>query len=202
MFCDERSQNMTRVDGRRLRREQGRLAAVDALIDLVLEGHAPPTSDQIAERAGVSVASVFRYFDSLDDLRHEGIVRYLQRYDHLLDLPEIGERSRSVRIANLVDARIRFYETIDPMARLARSQAMTVPELDETLERVRSTLSDQVSEHFAAELGALRPSPRRERLALVAAVTSYETWDLLRRQGLDRVEIARSMRSGLDLLLS
>lgn len=190
-----------RVDGRHLRREAGRRAVVDAMIDLILDGHVPPTAELVAERAGVSLASVFRYFDHLDDLRYEAIRRYLERYDHLLDLDQIGERSLTRRIAAVVDARVRFYGTIEPMARLARAQALTVPEVAATLERVRATLGDQLAEHFAEELRSLRPGQRRERLALVAALTSYESWDLLRRQGLDTPGVANAMRTGLDRLL-
>lgn len=191
-----------KVDGRRLRREQGRVAVVDAMIDLVLDGRTPPTADEIAARAGVSTASVFRYFDSLDDLRRHGIRRYLERYDRLLDVPDIGEHGLERRIATLVEARQRFYETIDPMARLARAQALTVPELDEALGRVRATLTDQLSEHFAAELAAERPARRREVVALVAAMTSYESWEQLRRQGLDRRAVGRAMRLGVERLLA
>lgn len=192
----------SKMDGRRLRREQGRAAVVDAMIDLVLAGRTPPSADEIAARAGVSTASVFRYFDSLDDLRRHGIQRYLERYDHLLGIPDIGERGFSTRVANLVESRQRFYETIEPMARLARAQALTVPELDEALGRVRATLSDQLSEHFAAELMGLRPSRRRELVAVVAALTSYESWEQLRRQGLDRAAVGRALRTGVERLLA
>lgn len=191
-----------KIDGRRLRREQGRAAVVDAVIDLVLAGATPPSADDIAARAGVSTASVFRYFDSLDDLRRHAIGRYLQRYDHLLDIPDIGEHGLARRVANLVEARQQFYETIEPMARLARSLALTVPELDDTLGRVRATLADQLSEHFAAELGGMRPSRRRELVAVIAALTSYEAWEQLRRQGLDRDAVGRALRTGVERLLS
>ena len=190
-----------KVDGRRLRREQGRVAVVDAMIDLVLAGHTPPSAEQVAAHAGVSTASVFRYFDSLDDLRRRGIQRYLERYDHLLDVPGIGEHGLTHRVATFVEARQRFYETIDPMARLARAQALTVPDVDDALGRVRATLADQLSEHFAAELAGLRPNRRRELVALVAALTSYESWEQLRRQGLDRAAVGRAMRLGVDRLL-
>lgn len=190
-----------KVDGRRLRRDQGRASVVDATIDLVLAGRIPPTADEVAAHAGVSVASVFRYFDSLDDLRRQGIQRYFERYDHLLAVPEIGERALPRRVTNLIEARQCFYETTEPMARLARALAVTVPELDEALGRVRATLSDQLSEHFATELAALRPAERRDLIALLAALTSYETWEQLKRQGLDRDEIGRALRTGVTRLL-
>lgn len=191
----------SKVDGRRRRREQGRATVVDAVIDLVLAGSAVPSAEEIAARAGVSTASVFRYFDSLDDLRRHAIQRYLERYDHLLDIPDIGEHGLGKRVANLVEARQRFYETIEPMARLARALALTVPDLDDALGRVRATLTDQLSEHFAAELDGLRPSRRREVVAVAAALTSYETWEQLCRQGLDRNAVGRSLRIGLERML-
>jgi hypothetical protein len=88
------------------------------------------------------------------------------------------------------------------MARLARAQALTVPELDEALGRVRATLADQLSEHFAAELSGLRPSRRRELVAVVAALTSYESWEQLHRQGLDRASIGRALRLGVERLVT
>ena len=199
VVADERRE---KVDGRRLRREHGRAAVVDAMIDLVLDGRTPPTADEIAARAGVSTASVFRYFDSLDDLRREGIRRYLERYDHLLDVADLGEHGLARRIVAVVEARQRYYTTIEPMARLARSLAVTVPELDAALARVRATLADQLSEHFAAELAPLRPARRRELLALVAVTTSYETWEQLRHQGLDAAAVVRATRHALSRLLT
>ena len=189
------------TDGRRLRRLQGRLAVIDAMIDLVLEGHAPPQAELVAERAGVSLASVFRYFATLDELRHEAIGRYFERYSHLMSIPDIGEHSLTRRIDNLVRARAQYHETTEPMCRLARRQAAAVIEISDTLDRVRSTLSDQLSAHFCAELARLRPSGRRELVAVIAALTSFESWDLLYRAGLDRNAVNRALRQSLHRLL-
>ena len=104
------------VDGRRRRREDGRRAVVDAVIDLLLDGHTPSV-EAVAGRAGVSVASVFRYFATLDDLRHEGIHRFLERIDHLLAVPAIGSGSLDDRIDRLVRARLRYYDAAAPVAR-------------------------------------------------------------------------------------
>ncbi len=189
------------VDGRRARRERGRLAVIDAVIDLVLEGRAPPTAEAISERAGVSEASVFRYFDTLDDLRHGAIGRYFERHGHLMEIPDIGEHGLDRRVRNLVEARIRFYETSEPMAAMARRQTADVPELGDALLRVRSTFVDQLAQHFDEELGRLRPQVRRERLAVLAALTSFESWQQLRQQGLDRAAVARALRRAVADLI-
>ena len=75
------------VDGRRLRRERGRDAVIDALFELLLEGSPTPKSDELARRAGVSEASVFRYFDSLDDLFLRAFQAFQERYAPLLTIP-------------------------------------------------------------------------------------------------------------------
>lgn len=67
------------------------LPVIDAVIDLVLEGDPSPDSASVAERAGVSCASVFRYLATLEQLRTEATGRVFERF---LDLftPE-GEPS-------------------------------------------------------------------------------------------------------------
>ena len=56
------------TDGRTRRRERGRAAVIEALIEPLFEGVVSPTADQISERAGVSTMSLYRYFDGANDL--------------------------------------------------------------------------------------------------------------------------------------
>ena len=87
------------------------------------EGRTPPSVEEVAERAGVSVSSVFRYFDSLDDLHAQTIERYFERYEPLFEVPARPDGSTAERVAALVDARLELYETIAPIARAARVRA-------------------------------------------------------------------------------
>src|SRR6185437_733480 len=66
-------------DGRRLRRDRNRMAVVDALLDLYGESNLRPSTAEIADRAGLSHRSLFRYFDDFDDLCREAICRAEQR---------------------------------------------------------------------------------------------------------------------------
>ena len=59
---------MTAIDGRTARAVRTREAIVDACIALVDEGDVRPTALKVAERAGVSVRSVFQHFDDLEGL--------------------------------------------------------------------------------------------------------------------------------------
>lgn len=187
------------VDGRRLRRERNRRAVLDAMIDLVLEHDEPPSAEAVAERAGVSLASLFRYFETLDDMRRHGTARYFERFDDLLAVPDIGVGPLAARIESLVAARDAFYTRTAPMARLARRRSADVDALADTLVRVRATLAEQIEQHFAPELGALDPAPRGERVAVLAALTSFESWDQL--DNLGDGSRRRALRSALADLL-
>ena len=56
------------VDGRNARRVRNRQAVVDATLALLDEGHTDISVDEVVERSGVSKRSIFRYFETLDDL--------------------------------------------------------------------------------------------------------------------------------------
>jgi AcrR family transcriptional regulator len=165
------------VDGRRARRERGRIAVSDAVIDLVVEGNADPTAEQVAKRAGVSVASLFRYFKTLKELRRETLRRYFKRYDHLFQLPDISEGTLEHRSQVFVNCRAKWYETTEPMCRGARRRAPDVPDLDEVLHSVRARQADQIRQCFAYELEALSPSARDDLVATISTLTSFESWD-------------------------
>src|SRR3954470_18279608 len=53
------------VDGRTARATRTREAVVSAVLDLVNEGNPKPTAREIADRAGVSLRSVYVHFDDL-----------------------------------------------------------------------------------------------------------------------------------------
>jgi AcrR family transcriptional regulator len=53
------------LDGRRVRSERSRKSIIDAMLQLVEEGILVPTAQQVSERAGVSLRSVFRHFSDM-----------------------------------------------------------------------------------------------------------------------------------------
>ncbi|AXK75229.1 MULTISPECIES: TetR/AcrR family transcriptional regulator [Mycobacteriaceae] len=167
------------VDGRRARRERGRAAVVEATIDLVLEGFSPPTVEQVADRAGVSTASVFRYFDTLDELRDETTRRYYQRFAHLLQISDLGVGTLDVRIRRFVDSRHEQYAVTAPMARMVRNRASKVSALQEILHRHRAAMAADIGTHFAAELDELGAAARGDLVGTIATLTSFEAWSEL-----------------------
>jgi AcrR family transcriptional regulator len=67
----------TAPDGRALRSERSRRAIHEALFALVGEGVLQPTAQQVADRAGVGIRTVFRHFEDMDALLAEIHARVL-----------------------------------------------------------------------------------------------------------------------------
>jgi len=184
------------VDGRRLRRKQNRDAVLDALAELFEEGNLQPTSGEIAERAGLSPRSLFRYFDDVDDLNHAAIDRELARARPLLDAGTVASDPTAVKIDRVVEARIRLFEAIAPAARSARVGAHRHHLVAAQIAQSRSYLRNQLRQLFAPELNGTALLPALD------ALLSFETYELLRGdQKLSRSKTASALTAALAALL-
>jgi AcrR family transcriptional regulator len=170
----------TEVDGRRARRQQNRAAVLDALAELYSEGTYEPSAAEIAERAGLSPRSLFRYFDDVDDLNRATIDQQLERARPLLAVDARPDDPTATKVERLVEARLRLYDAIAPVARAARICAWRHPVLAEQIATTRSYLCHQLERLFAAELDALGPQRAGAALAAVDALCSFEAVELLR----------------------
>ena len=169
----------TELDGRRARRQQNRAAVLDALAELYGEGTYEPSAAEIAERAGLSPRSLFRYFDDVDDLNRATIDQQLDRARPLLAVDVRPEDPTVTKVERLVAARLRLYDDIAPVARAARICAWRHPVLAEQIATTRSYLRHQLERLFAPELDALGPE-RAAALAAADALCSFEAAELLR----------------------
>src|ERR1043165_6133853 len=79
------------VDGRTARAQRTRAAVVDALLQLINEGDLRPTAPRIAERAKVSLRSVFQHFTDLEALYAAATTREIDIIAGLVEaLPSEG----------------------------------------------------------------------------------------------------------------
>jgi len=186
------------VDGRRLRRTQNRTAVVHALVELFEEGVYQPSTAEIAERAGISPRSLFRYFEDVDDLHRAAIDSQLERAQPLLDLDVEPADETRIKIDSIVEARVRLFETIEPAARAGRVAAHRRPLVATTLDESRSYLRSQLRRLFERELDG----PRAALLPAVDALCSFESYELLRvHQGLSRPKTVAALTAALTKLL-
>ncbi len=168
------------ADGRTARRDRNREAVLDAVLDLFADGSLTPVPAEVAKRSGVSLRSVYRYFDDMDALVRAAIARNLARMGHLFDLAEPGVGPLADRVERTVAARLRLYDGIAPIARAAVARAPQIPIIDERLQETRLLLRRQVEEMFAPELAALEPDARREVVAAVDVLLELDSIEHLR----------------------
>jgi TetR/AcrR family transcriptional regulator of autoinduction and epiphytic fitness len=189
-----------RVDGRVARGERTRAAIVTAFLDLITEGDPRPSARSIAERAGVSVRSIFQHFADLESLRDDVLSIQTERVRPLvLDLDRQGDLEQ--RISALADQRCALYEFIAPLRR-SMTYVERGPAIELRVAEMADALRHQVVLQFRTELTALGPERRRPASAALDALTSYEAWDQLRRsQGLSPADARHAVATALAALL-
>ncbi|WP_421119254.1 TetR/AcrR family transcriptional regulator [Aquihabitans daechungensis] len=168
-------------DGRTARRDRNREAVLDAVLDLFADGSMTPVPAEVAERSGVSLRSVYRYFDDMDALVRAAIARNLARMGPLFDLDDPGRGPLADRVDRTVAARLRLHDGIAPMARAAVARAPQNPLIDERLQETRLLLRRQVEEMFAPELAELDAEARHDVVAAIDVLLELDSIDHLRR---------------------
>jgi AcrR family transcriptional regulator len=179
-----------------------RTRALDAFIDLVLERGAHPRPEEVAERADVSIASLYRYFTDLDELRHDAVARLVERFPDLFVISKIGTGDRQERIASFTAARLALHESLHPLQLLARTTSRHDPSARQHVDTARAAMADQIRRHFDAELRTLGPARREDTVATIAALTSVESWEQIRRSH-DRTpaQTRRAWSDAIDRIL-
>jgi AcrR family transcriptional regulator len=160
------------TDGRHERRQSNRAAVVQAVLDLYADGRYDCSAADVAERAGLSPRSLFRYFEDTEDLARAAIEHQQAIARPLLRLDVGPDDDLATRIAGLVEARTRMWLAVAPAARAARMRAPVSPVVSAELHRVRSLLRRQVAELFAVDADAAT-------VAAVDVLVSFESLELL-----------------------
>lgn len=181
------------LDGRRLRREQSRRRIIEAMIELVYEGVREPTAEQVAERAGLAMRTVFRHFKDMESLYREISVRMHARARELLD----AGKGRPETLHAVVEARARVFEEVMPM----RLSADVMRHRSPFLQREAASLVRLCRDTLERCLPASALPGRRDRLEALDALLSIETWIRLRRdQRLSAAAARRVLHGAVDAL--
>ena len=166
-------------DGRRRRRAQNRLAVVDAVLDLYQDGNLRPGTDEIAERAGLSPRSLFRYFDDVDDLARAAVARQQARALPLLPIGTTADAPLREKAKALVEQRFRLFEAIGQAEKVTRIRSPFEPILAQELSQTRAFLRSQLLDLFVPEFERMSGRKAASVLAAADVLTSFESYQLL-----------------------
>ncbi|GAB3933145.1 hypothetical protein GCM10027614_03540 [Micromonospora vulcania] len=167
-----------RVDGRTARAERTRAAIVEAHLALISEGDLRPTGERIAERAGISLRTLWTNFKDMETLFEASGAEVLRQQD-----AAYRPISPGLPLAKRVDAycrqRARLLQLIAPSARAAQMRELVSDQLHRNRLKHIDRVRGEVEELFAAELE--QAGRGREQLlhALVGA-SMWPAWSMLR----------------------
>jgi AcrR family transcriptional regulator len=190
------------TDGRTARRIRNEAAVIDAMIELISEGEFDPTAEQIADRAGVSHRSVYRYFSSRTQLIEAVIERVLDRIAPVVFFEGVGEGSFDERAARFVEARVAAFGDFGPIARAAFRRAVSDEAIEQAIDAARSMLREQLVQHFDSELTAIEPDRRRLVVALLDTLLQFEALEHMTGPGgLSDDELGAALSMHLEMHL-
>jgi AcrR family transcriptional regulator len=192
----------SRLDGRTARRDRNSEAVLDTVHAMFVEGNFSPAVEEVAARSGVSLRSVYRYFEDTEALLRQAIERRVSLVERLFVLPELGEGPLDKRIAGIVNHRLVLHSKLGPTVRAAVLRAPVSPLLAAQVSQRRLMLSQQLERHFAPEAARIGPPRAAEVLACADALCEFEAMEHLRVQrGLSVARTRGTMVTGLAALL-
>lgn len=191
------------TDGRTARRDRNRQAVLDAVLDLFAEGNLDPGVHQVADRSGVSLRSVYRYFEDLDELVTAAIDRQMQRTRPLFEIEGLGEGPLPERAQRFVDRRLRLFESVRTIYRASRVRAASDPRVQKDLLDTQVWLAEQAKQMFGPELRAADQPRCTDTGRAIDLLTQFDAIEHLRhRCGLSVEETSATLQRNLLQLLS
>jgi AcrR family transcriptional regulator len=172
-------------------REDTRARIVRATMQVHDEkGIGPATMSEIAQRAGVGLATVLRHFPTYGQLVQTcGMHVWQELRPPVPDAAAAvfaGLEGRSARLARLVEELDGFYARGALRLRIAGRDRETVPEVAAFFAAVEAGIAAYVAE-------ALRPEDvPRETLATVTAIMGFPVWSALEEAGLSGERLAET----------
>jgi AcrR family transcriptional regulator len=193
--------DMTKIDGRVARGRRTRQAIVTALLDLVGGGDVSPSAKDIAERAGVSLRSVYQHFTDVERLYEDASDRI---FDMVLSASEEidPEAPLERRVEEMAASRAAALEMLAPFHRATRLLERNSSTIRKGRETMRQWHRDRLSRIFATELAKAPDPVRQPLLGALDTLCSSDAWEHLRTGGATVDEGRKVIEVGTAALLS
>ncbi|WP_200207465.1 TetR/AcrR family transcriptional regulator [Micromonospora coerulea] len=181
----------TRMDGRAARAERTRGAIVEAHLALIDEGDLKPTGERIAERAGVSLRTLWTNFKDMETLYAATGQRVRERQEALFR-PIPPEWPLGRRIAEFCAQRVQLLEMLAPTARASALREPFSPQLRRNRGGAIGRARGEIELVFGPEL-AQAGEGREQLLDALTVASTWAAWSMMRdAMGLD-AEAARAI---------
>lgn len=179
----------SKVDGRRERSATSRRRILAALVSLLENGEPSPTAESIAAEAGVSLRTVFRHFEEMENLHLEIADMVFARIRPMVEQP-LEQKEWPAVLFESISRRATLFEAIAPY-----KTAMDVHRHRSSLVADKHRLLAELSRDFAS--GFMPEAVKRDSqlVELLHLILSMETWQRLReQQGLSFAEAEAAVR--------
>lgn len=166
------------------------------------EGDLRPTAPRVAERAGVSLRTVWQQFADMETLLVEATRRDDEILRSLLESIE-PDQPLVTRIALFTGQRSRVLERMTPSWRAARIHEPFSEELRRTKARTLAAAKAELETVFAQELTPLAADQRQQLADRLHAVSIWSFWESLRADlGLGPNQARELLRTTFTSLLA
>ena len=195
------AETRTITDGRRTRSERTRQHLLDAYIALLRESPRLPTANQVADRAGYSVRSLFERFPDLLSLSLAAADFAFTKANDQAAIRNVNA-DRATRIRTQVEMRGQTCEQWLPLWRALILNQHLSEELQQRIRRVRKAILSRIELMYRPELATLGPTDRKRTLIALEAITDFESWARMREMtGLSVLEACAVWIRAIDGLL-
>lgn len=175
--------NAASSDGRIARGERTRTSIADALYELLTDGVENPSGRDIAERANVSLRSVFQHFDDIEGVYGELVTRQHERVAPFLE-PINQEIPLNDRVEKFIESRDSMFALAAPLRRSMGTYRgiKTSQTIRRALTYLHRAQRNQILQSFERELNG-----NEQVLLQLEVCLSFETWNQFTSQhGLSR----------------
>jgi len=180
-------------DGRHLRSERSRAVIAMAMLELVRETGAMPTTDAVADRAGVSRRSVFRHYSDVSELLTAAYQIQREEASRRFPRRDPSQWSMEERVVAFSERATDLYEYVMPVRSAAMHLARDYPVLYELMQG-DDAVHRMIVENLFAEYFKDMPDDRSGLfVSAMVSATSWATWQGLRREQSVPVEVAREV---------
>ncbi|NOD91978.1 TetR family transcriptional regulator [Ruegeria sp. HKCCD4884] len=178
-----------------------------AVAEFQEKGFAAASMDRISARAEVSKRTLYKYFESKDNLFRSIVVELSSRFAEVLEIRY--EKGRDIReqLTELAwaEGRILMHPDVIAMARMVVSETLRNPELAAKVQgKLDKTQTFIAMLKDAAEDGQLQvDDPERAGIEFVGLIKARAFWPLMFTGGtLSESEMAQTIENSVEMMIS